>query len=153
MKRKIFVALDNIRSAQNVGSIIRTSNAFNIDKLFLCGITPTPSNSKVLKTSLGAEKSVKWKYSKNIKFEIEKLKNKGVQIVSLEQTEKSIDIDTFKIKKDICLIVGNEMSGVSDEILKISDQHINIPMKGAKESLNVSVAFGIAVYDISKKLG
>ena len=152
MKKKFYIALDNIRSAENVGSILRTADAFGIDRLFFCGITPTSENKKVLKTSLGAEKSVKTKDAKDISFLLKKLKKKGFEIISLEQTEKSIDIDGFKVGDNICLVIGNEVSGVSSEVLDLSDKHIHIPMLGEKESLNVSVAFGIAAHHISKHL-
>lgn len=152
MGSKLFIALDNIRSAENVGSMLRSSDAFNVDKVFFCGITPTSKDKKVLKTSLGAEKSVKTEYKKDILLVIEKLKNKGFEIVSLEQTKSSTDIAKYKLKRDILLIVGNEVSGVSKEVLDISSKHIHIPMHGKKESLNVSVAFGIAAYQISKHL-
>ena len=150
-KIKIYVVLDNIRSALNVGSIFRTSDAFLVEKIYLCGITPTPDNKKVLKTALGAEKSVKWEYKKDILELIETLRkrDKNIRIISLEQTRESRDLKDVKIKNDICLIIGNEVSGVSREVLKLSDNHINIPMKGKKESLNVSNAFSIAIYELS----
>lgn len=148
---KLYVVLDNVRSALNVGSIIRICDAFGIDKLFLCGITPTPKEKKVLKTSLGAEKSVRWEHKTDILLLIRELKDKDFQMVALEQTERSIDISKFKSKKSIVLILGNEVSGISEEALNESDIHVHIPMLGKKESLNVSVAFGIATYSISGK--
>ena len=150
MKYKFYVALDNIRSALNVGSIVRTCDAFNIDKLFLCGITPTTEEKKVLKTALGAEKSVNHEHRSDILELIRELKEKKFQITSLEQTEKSTDISKFKPKSNLVLILGNEVSGVSEEVLKESDIHIHIPMLGKKESLNVSVALGIAAFHITK---
>lgn len=148
---KLYVVLDNVRSALNVGSIIRICDAFGIDKLFLCGITPTPKEKKVLKTSLGAEKSVRWEHKTDILLLIRELKDKDFQMVALEQTERSIDISKSKSKKSIVLILGNEVSGISEEALNESDIHVHIPMLGKKESLNVSVAFGIATYSISGK--
>lgn len=146
---KIYVVVDNIRSALNVGSILRTSDAFTVNKVYLCGITPTPDNKKVLKTSLGAEKSVKWEYCENTLDLVEKLKKKNIEIISLEKTEKSMMIEDFENKGDICLILGNEVSGVSEEVLKKSDKELHIDMRGKKESLNVSVAYGIALFSLS----
>lgn len=147
----IIVALDNIRSAENVGSIFRTSDAFNINKIILGGITPSPANKKVLKTSLGAEKYVPFVCITNLLEEILKLKNKGFKIVSLEKTDESTDISTLLELQNICLILGNEVSGVSEEILSESDFVVHIPMHGEKESLNVSVAYGIASYILGNK--
>lgn len=152
MKNNFYIALDNIRSAENVGSILRTSEALGIDKVFLCGITPTPENKKVLKTSLGAEKSIFYEYKSDILELLDDLIKDDIQILTLELTTESIDVSSFIPKKDICLILGNEVSGVSIEVLKRSKVNISIPMLGKKESLNVSVAFGIAAYTLSKKL-
>ncbi len=144
----MIIILDNIRSAHNVGSIIRTADALGIKDIYFCGITPDPlSNNKVIKTSLGAEKNIKIIISKNILEVILDLKDKNMKIIGLEISKNSININKFK-ENNIALVVGNEVSGLSEEVINICDLIVNIPMKGIKESLNVSVAFGIAAYTI-----
>jgi tRNA G18 (ribose-2'-O)-methylase SpoU len=151
MKRKgqeIYLILHNIRSTFNVGSIFRTADAAGIKKICLCGYTPTPDNQKVAKTSLGAERYVPWEYHKQTWRLLRKLSADGIQIVALEQTKKSVDYRQFKPKFPIALMVGNEVKGLSKKILARADKIIAIPMYGNKESLNVAVATGIAVYKI-----
>ena len=148
--KEVQVICDNIRSLYNVGSIFRTADALGVSKIWLCGITGTPEQQGVLKVSLGAEKSVQWEYCKNTWRLIEKLKKQGFQIVSLELTKDSRDVKLFKPKFPLALIVGNEVSGVSPTLLKRSEAIVHLPMKGIKESLNVSVAFGIAGWEIIK---
>jgi len=150
-KLKLVVVCDSIRSLYNVGSIFRTSDALGVEKIWLCGITGTPEQKGLTKVSLGAENSVKWEWAKNAWQVAEKLKRQGYQIVALELTEKSKDIKLFKPKRKIALIVGNEVSGVSTALLKRSDKVVHIPMRGIKESLNVSVAYGIAVYQLNNR--
>lgn len=147
-KNDLYVICDNIRSLYNVGSIFRTSDALGVKKIYLCGITGTPEQKGVLKVSLGAEKSVQWEYCRNAWQLVEKLKKQGMKVVSLELTKGSKNVKLFKPKFPLALIVGNEVSGVSSALLKRSDAIVHIPMKGIKESLNVSVAFGIAAYVI-----
>ncbi len=153
MKNKeVIVVLDNIRSRANVGSIFRTSDAVGVSKIYLCGTTPIPPHEKISKTALGAEMYVPWEYHKQTWRLVEQLKKKGYQIVALEKTKNAEDI--FSIKREntvygggkIALIVGNEVNGLSPETLKRSDKIVAIPQYGQKESLNVAVAFGIAVY-------
>ena len=146
--KELYVVCDNIRSLYNVGSIFRTSDALEINKIYLCGITGTPEQKGALKVSLGAEKSVVWEYHKNAWQLVDKLKKRGIKIVALELTKGSKNVKLFKPKFPLALIVGNEVSGVSPALLKRSDAVVHIPMKGIKESLNVSVAFGIAAYVI-----
>jgi len=148
MKKELYVICDNIRSLYNVGSIFRTGDALGVKKIYLCGITGTPEQQGVLKVSLGAEKSVAWEYHKNAWQLVDKLTKQGIEVVSLELTKGSKNVKLFKPKFPLVLIVGNEVSGVSSSLLKRSDAVINIPMQGIKESLNVSVAFGIAAYQI-----
>lgn len=154
---KITLILDNIRSSENVGSIFRTGDAVGVEKIYLIGITPDPldrfgrPNPKIEKASLGAEKTIPWEHFENITEVIESLKKEGYKILSLEQNEKSIDYRDLKIKEKIALIVGNEVSGVSMDAQKESDEIIEIPMAGDKESLNVSVATGIALFSLLKK--
>jgi len=147
-KIELVVICDNIRSLYNVGSIFRTADALGIKKIRLCGITGTPEQKGLQKVSLGAENSVAWQYQKDAWRTAEKLKKQGFQIVALELTKSSVDVKVFKPKSKVALIVGNEVAGVSAALLKRADAIVHIPMKGVKESLNVSVAFGIAAYEI-----
>lgn len=145
--------LDNIRSTYNVGSIFRTSDGAGIDKLFLCGITPTPENPKVGKTALGAEKSVKWEHRWSVLETAEHLQSEGFFILALEGGSTSVNIfDALhmirSMKRPLALAVGNEVSGIDPEVVNMSDMCIYIPMEGIKESLNVATAFGIAAYMI-----
>jgi tRNA G18 (ribose-2'-O)-methylase SpoU len=152
---KIYVALDNIRSAQNVGSFFRTSDSLGVDKILLCGITSIPPNKEIFKTALGATESVEWEHFTNTSYCIELLKEKGFKIICIEQTEKSLMLDKyeFNINKNICLVFGNEIEGVSKNIIEMADDCVEIPQLGSKHSLNVSVAGGIAIWDlVSKKL-
>ncbi len=151
----IYVALDNIRSAQNVGSFFRTCDSLGVDKIFLCGITSVPPNKEILKTALGATESVKWEHFENTSKCIETLKKKGFTIICIEQTEKSLMLDKyeFNIDENICLVFGNEIEGVSKEIIEMANDCVEIPQLGTKHSLNVSVAGGIVIWDLlSRKL-
>jgi len=157
MNKEFFVVVDNIRSIENVGSIFRTSDALGVDKIFLCGISSTPAspgggpeNEKLAKTALGAEKTVPWEYHKQTWRLLEKLKKQGVFIAALEQAPKSILLEIFQPKFPLALVLGHEVKGVSPSALKLADAIIEIPMHGTKESLNVSVAFGIAGYELNK---
>lgn len=146
MSKRIEVICDNLRSLYNVGSIFRTSDALGISKIWLCGITGTPDQAGLKKVSLGAENSVDWEYADQAWRVAEKLKKQGFKIVSLELTKDSKNIKLFKPDYPLALIIGNEVAGVSKPLLKRSDEIVHIPMRGIKESLNVSVAYGIATY-------
>lgn len=151
-QKKFHVILHNIRSCYNVGSIFRSADAFGITKIFLGGYTPNPSKDKAIyKTALGAEKSVDWEASWHTYALIERLKKAGFKVVALEQSPRSKNIQKFRPKFPCALIVGNEVKGLSSSMLSRCDQVIEIPMLGEKESLNVSVAFGIAAHYISSK--
>lgn len=151
-KRKLIVIVNNIRSRENVGSIFRTADAANVSEIILCGITPYPPHEKISKTALGAEESVKWSYTKVAWRKIEELKKSGFTIISLEKNEESKNIFDIKLdSENIVLVIGNEVSGVEGSVLSRSDMIVEIPMYGTKESLNVSVAFGIAVYALLNK--
>ncbi len=153
IKNKInFIAiLDNIRSRENVGSIFRTADAAGISKLWLCGITPCPPHPKISKSALGAENFLPWQYQKNCWRIIENLKKQGFFIIALEQNKKALNLFKFKPRqKNIALVVGNEITGVSKSALKKADKILEIPMRGKKESLNVAVAFGIAAYQLKR---
>ena len=150
--KDLYVICDNIRSLYNIGSIFRTSDAGGIKKIYLCGITGTPLQLGLTKVSLGAENSVVWKHQKSAGRLINNLRKKGVEIVALELLKnKRVDIKKFKPKFPLALIIGNEVEGISNHLLKKADDIIHIPMRGKKESLNVSVAYGIAIYKILNK--
>jgi len=149
-KKDFYVICDNIRSLENIGSIFRTSDALGVSKIFLCGISGKPPHHKISKTALGAEERIPFEHHKQISRIIERLKKNKVQIVSLEQNKKAIIYTKFVPKFPLALIVGNEVKGISKKILKKSDKIIFLPMLGKKESLNVSVAFGVAGYEIMK---
>lgn len=148
--------LDNLRSVYNVGSIFRTANAVGIEKIILCGTTPTPVDKKgerrkdFSKVALGAEDTIVWEYKENITSTIQELKSEGFYIIAIEQDEKSVDYKNVKIegKENVAIIVGPEVDGMLKENLALCDVVTEIPMLGTKESLNVTIAFGIAVYRI-----
>ena len=146
--QKLFIVLDNIRSAYNVGSIFRTADGAGVNKICVCGYSPTPDDRKVVKTALGAECFVPWEYYRQAWRLLEKLKAAGMQIVALEQTKKSINYRKLKPRFPLALVVGNEVKGLSKGVLKYADKIIAIPMYGQKESLNVAVAAGIAIYKL-----
>ena len=143
--------LDNIRSTYNVGSMFRAADGAGLRCLHLCGITPTPENPKVVKTALGAESSVKWKYYRNSVAAVQEFKRLGFGIFALEAAPRSqsiFELDNAITHRPILLVVGNEICGVDAEILTLSDKVLWIPMHGQKESLNVALAFGIAAYTL-----
>lgn len=146
---KIFLILHNIRSLHNVGSIFRTADAAGVSKIYLTGYTPDPSQ----KTALGAENFIPYERRRDISWLIAKLKKDRSNIVALEQSKKSIDYRKFKPKFPLALILGNEVRGLSSAILKKCDAVIQIPMKGRKESLNVSVAAGISLFELIRSFG
>lgn len=143
----MIAVLCDLRSALNVGSIVRTCDALGVKTVYGCGITPNPKNPKVSKTSLGAEKHVKWKEFPRSIDAILELRDRGYSIIGLETGRESVPLTTFHTKKEkIALILGNEVSGIADDIKKQCDTLLEIPMQGMKESLNVSIAFGIAAF-------
>jgi 23S rRNA (guanosine2251-2'-O)-methyltransferase len=147
------VVLDNVRSAWNVGSIFRTADGFGIQHLYLCGITPTPDNESVTKTSLGAEDFVTWSAHKDALKLIKGLKHEGWNIWALEKTEDSKPlVGKLKTPKETILVVGNEITGVDPGILELADEIVHIPMRGQKRSLNVAIAFAVAAQAICSGL-
>lgn len=154
-KIPVVVILDDVRSAYNVGSVFRTADAFLIQKIYLCGITGTPPNKEIRKTALGADESVEWEYVKDISPLIGELKSENYKIISIEQTEGSISLPEFKIDPDekYVLIFGNEVEGVNQQSVDLSDYCIEIPQKGTKHSLNVSVCAGIVMWEFFRKTG
>ena len=154
-KEKIItLILDNIRSVHNVGSIFRTADAVGISHVYLIGITPTPldrfgrTRKDIAKVALGAETTVPWSHSETIDPILMKLKEEGVHFIALEQSEHAIDYKSYTAKNPMALIVGNEVGGISGEVLSRVDGIIEIPMRGEKESLNVAVATGIALFSL-----
>ena len=152
-KTAAIVILDNIRSIHNVGSIFRTSDSFLIEKIIISGYTATPENDRMKKTALGSSDSVDWEYSDDIIETIKKLQKKDVKIISIEQADESLKIEKFNPVSGTkyAFIFGNEVDGVSDDIIKVSDEVIEIPQVGTKHSLNVSVAAGIVLWDFFYK--
>lgn len=152
-QEKILI-LDNIRSTHNVGSIFRTADAVGISKIYLVGVTPAPidrfgrERNDISKVALGAEKNIKWEHVENILDIIFGLKKEGFEIVALEQSENSVDYKEFVAPNKMALILGEEVSGIEKETLGVCDSIIEIPMRGEKESLNVSVATGVALFRI-----
>lgn len=153
----MIIILHNIRSLYNVGSIFRTADAAGVEKIYLCGITPTPVDvfgkprQQLIKVSLGAEKYMEWEYVKSIIRLIDKLKKDGYKILCVEQNKKAVPyfkLRTTNYKQKIALVMGNEIKGLPLSILKRSDKILEIPMRGGKESLNVSVAFGVIAFHI-----
>ena len=153
--KEIIVILDNIRSTYNVGAIFRSADAAGVNRIYLCGITPTPPNPKISKVALGAEDYIPWEKTKATWRLLENLKKDSYFIIALEQGKKAKNIFKNKFNKKhnkIALLLGTEVKGLSNKILKRTDGLLEIPMFGKKESLNVAVAFGIAIYQIYNSL-
>ena len=154
--REIAVVLDNLRSMYNVGSIFRTADAFGVHTVHLCGTTPAPVDrfgrkvGGIAKVALGGEESVSWEYWKGTKECVEELQKHGWQVVAVEQTERSVPLGEFEAKEKTAYIFGAEVEGVTEELLEICDEIVEIPMRGAKESLNVSVTAGIVLHTVSQ---
>ena len=152
-KTPIVVVLDNVRSALNVGSSFRTSDAFRIEKIYLCGITATPPNKEIRKSALGATESVKWEKVEDTESVIKKLKSEGYHICAIEQTENSTMLDNFvPPEKPIAVVFGHEVNGVQQSVVDLCNQSIEIPQIGTKHSLNISVSIGIVIWDLYKKI-
>lgn len=150
----MIVILDNIRSAHNVGSAFRTCDSFKADKLWLCGICATPPSAEIRKTALGAEESVPWEYSGSTLDVVNKLKSEGYTVVSVEQTVNSVSLENFNPSTGsgtgkYAFIFGNEVDGVSQEVVDASDFSLEIPQFGTKHSLNVSVAIGVVLWQFT----
>ena len=146
-KTPICIVLDNVRSALNVGSIFRTSDAFAIEKIYLVGITARPPHKEINKTAIGATASVDWEYNDNIVEVIKDLKSNDYTILGIEQTDTSVFLNEYKSNESkIALIFGNEVNGLSEEVLPLLDQSVEIPQIGTKHSLNVSVCAGICIW-------
>lgn len=153
-KTPLIIILDNIRSLNNIGSVFRTSDAFLIKKIYLCGITATPPHKDIHKTALGSTDTVAWEYAKDTLELISKLKTDGVKICAIEQAENATMLHNFipEPKTTYALVFGNEVKGVQQDVVTESDTVIEIPQYGTKHSLNISVSCGVIIWDIFSKL-
>ena len=152
-KTPIIVILDDIRSLHNIGSVFRTSDAFLIEKIYLCGITATPPNKEIHKTALGATETVVWEHHENVLEVIQNLKNDNVITLAIEQVESATFLQSFKVDSSqrYAIVFGNEVHGVNQEAVALCDGCIEIPQLGTKHSLNISVSAGIVIWDLFKQ--
>lgn len=153
-KIPVVVVLDNVRSQNNIGSVFRTADAFRLESIILCGITSKPPHREIHKTALGATESVQWEYQEETWKVIEELKAKGYQILAVEQAEDSVSLEQLHLAKDkkYALVFGHEIRGVDQKVVDMCDLCVEIPQYGTKHSLNISVAAGIVIWDVFKKL-
>ncbi|MGQ8867271.1 RNA methyltransferase [Myroides sp. TSA_177.3] len=153
-KTPIIVVLDDVRSLHNIGSVFRTCDAFLVEKVYLCGITATPPNKEIHKTALGATETVAWEYVKDVVEVVERLKAEGVSVQAIEQVENSVMLNDFQIedKQKYALVFGNEVKGVSQGVVDLSDGVIEIPQIGTKHSLNIAVSTGIVIWDLFQQM-
>ncbi len=153
-KTRLIVVLDNIRSLNNIGSVFRTSDAFLIEKIYLCGITAKPPHKDIHKTALGSTETVDWEYVEDTLTLIEKLKDLKIKIISIEQAENATMLNDFTPEKDTtyAVVFGNEVKGVQQDVVSASDRVIEIPQYGTKHSLNISVSCGVVLWDLFGKL-
>lgn len=150
-KQPLVVVLDNVRSLNNVGSVFRTSDAFLVEEIFLCGTTGTPPNKEIEKTALGASDTVKWRYFKTTEEALVELKRANYQIFAVEQAEQSIPLNTFTwLQTKTALVFGNEVYGVEQDVIDRCDGVIEIPQLGMKHSLNISVSVGIVLWETTR---
>ncbi len=147
-KQKVIVVLDNIRSMHNVGSVFRTSDAFLIEAICLCGFTPQPPHRDINKTALGATETVDWIYYNTTIDAVNDLKGRGYKVYAIEQVESSISLEKFICNEPVAVVFGNEVDGVDNDVLKLVDGSIEIPQLGMKHSLNISVAAGIVLWQL-----
>jgi len=153
-KTPVIIVLDNVRSGLNVGSTFRTADAFALEAVYLCGITAQPPHREILKTAIGATESMDWKYFEQSTDAVRDLQAKGYQILAVEQAEGSTMLQDFKLKKDekYAVVFGNEVKGVSDEVMTMIDACLEVPQFGTKHSLNISVCVGVVVWDLFRKM-
>lgn len=153
-KKPFIIVLDNVRSQSNTGSVFRTADAFLVEAVYLCGITGTPPSREMQKTALGATESVAWKYYNNTVDAIKELRKEGYAIVTIEQAEGSVELQDFEPEalKKYALVFGHEVNGVSQEVMDICDQCIEIPQFGMKHSFNIAVSAGIVLWEVNRKL-
>ncbi|MFV0482737.1 MAG: RNA methyltransferase [Bacteroidales bacterium] len=153
-KTPLVVVLDNVRSSQNIGSVFRTSDAFLVEEILLCGICAIPPNNDIRKSALGAENSVDWRYFKDTRDAVDELKAKGYTIAAIEQVETSVSLNKIELAKGekIAVVFGHEVRGVSQEIVSLCDIAIEVPQFGTKHSLNISVCAGIVIWELFSRL-
>ena len=153
-KYPLVMVLDNIRSMNNIGSIFRTCDAMNVEKLYLCGITACPPQKEIAKTALGATESVNWEYVEEVAELVRRLKEEQYTIAVVEQTDTAVMLQQvdFKQYEKLCLIVGNEVFGVTDAVLPLADLAVEIPQFGTKHSLNVTIAAGIVLWEAVRQI-
>jgi 23S rRNA (guanosine2251-2'-O)-methyltransferase len=153
-KLPVILLLDNVRSLHNVGSAFRTADAFACERIVLTGITGQPPHREIHKTALGATESVSWEYVMKPEEAATRLKKEGYRIVAIEQTTLSVGLDSFAVTKQdkLCLVFGNEVNGISDKVLALADEAVEIPQVGTKHSLNISVCLGIVCWELFKRL-
>jgi len=151
-KLPLTVVLDNVRSLYNVGAVFRSGDAFRVERVVLCGITATPPNAEIHKTALGGGDSVEWQYCERTEDAVQQLRNEGVVVCSVEQAEGSVMLQDVHIdvSKRYAVVFGNEVKGVSQSVVDLSDMCLEIPQYGTKHSLNVSVAAGIVIWEFAK---
>ena len=151
-KLPVIVVLDDVRSLSNIGSVFRTSDAFSVEKIILCGITAQPPHREIEKTALGATESVTWEYIESCLEAVDSLKADGIKVIGVEQVDGATQLDEVDFQSDrIALVFGNEVKGVSQEVLQICDMFIEIPQYGTKHSLNISVSVGVVLWEFVKK--
>ena len=153
-KTPLIIVLDNIRSLNNIGSVFRTSDAFLIEKIYLCGISATPPNKDIHKTALGATESVDWEYAEETLEIVQQLQTENVQVLAIEQAENSTKLDDFFPKKNqkYAVVMGNEVKGVQQKVVNAADLCVEIPQLGTKHSLNISVTTGVVIWDLFTKM-
>ncbi|MFD2516378.1 RNA methyltransferase [Salinimicrobium flavum] len=153
-KTPIIVILDNVRSLNNIGSVFRTADAFLIEKIYLCGITATPPHKDIQKTALGATETVDWEYRENVLEVVEKLQKTQVKVYAVEQAENAIMLNDFSSQKGqkYAFVFGNEVKGVQQKVVSVSDGVLEIPQLGSKHSLNISVSAGVVLWDVFSKM-
>ena len=153
-KSPLIIVLDNIRSLNNIGSVFRTADAFLIEKIYLCGITAKPPHKEIHKTALGSTDSVSWEYVENTLELVKRLKSENIIVLAVEQAEKSLSLESFEPVEDLkyAVIFGNEVKGVQQEVVSVSDGCLEIPQFGTKHSLNISVSCGIVIWDLFSKM-
>ena len=153
-KTPLIVILDNIRSLNNIGSVFRTSDAFLIEKVYLCGITAQPPHKDIHKTALGSTDSVDWEYVEDTLSLVKKLQKEDVEVASIEQADRAVPLNEFHPVKDkkLAVVFGNEVKGVQQEVVSASDHCIEIPQYGTKHSLNISVSCGVVLWDVFTKI-
>ncbi len=144
------VIVEDLRSIHNVGSIMRSCDAFAVDLVVMCGISATPNNPKFARTALGAELSVPWVWRPDGPSAINELRRYPLEIVALEHSESAISPERARLQKPVALVIGNEVAGISSPVLDLSDRHIEIPMRGIKSSFNAAVAFGIVAWELCR---